>query len=196
MSKRITIQAFGALLDRPPIWSAWVLGRLNVAVSDLDDSFDGAEFATALERTLRLRGDVRAAHMGTTLEEARGWLIHEFERYGLRLHTRTGRNGACLVFLRPDHTTVCVWSYVALTVGKHGRAGFTISRLYDEDVEWFAFVAPLFGKVQLRQREEVLSRRSASQREAKAITGVTIGPDTDVSSFHDRIQELVKGAKK
>ena len=128
----------------------------------------------------------------------RGHLRKQFEKKGLRYLGSKLRNGALMIFERPDGEEVRVLSYVVNKKNRFGQCSFTIGHLDDRSIGWVVLVAWPFRTYYLKKMSEIQTRFT-NEKEGVLPTqaNLTIREGTPKADrFEHRVLELVRGESK
>ena len=169
--------------------------ELEHRVRDLEDRDEERE--KELERKREQLAEARA--MGDeyppTLKAHRLRLRKRFEDAELRYLGSRFRNGALMIFERPDGEEVRVLTYVVNKRNRFGVCSFTVGHLNDPGIDWVTFIAWPLRSTFLKRMSEITTRFSTEDRDQiPSQVNITFregSPDDD--RFGYRVWELVEG---
>ena len=187
--------------DRTP-FSEGLVRDLYSRIKDLEDRVRRLERQGETEqeeREIKRKQLEEARAMGDkyppTPRAHRSHLRKRFEERDLTYLGSRFRNGALMIFERPDGKKVGVLTYIVNKKNRFGQCSFNINHLTDPDVHWAALVAWPWRSTYLMRMSEITERfTSTDGKEIPAQVNVTIregSPDAD--RFENRIEELVEG---
>ena len=180
-------------------WTAAWLTRLGIEV-DSGGCFDPGELRALLDRLPAFAGskakvDPEARlEIGRTQESARLWLIRMFEKAGLHVIHRQEKRLSRFTLQRDGGDPIWCATYVAFRTKSRGQqAGFTVTEgKSDRYCEWAAFVSAAWGKVYLKNREEVKTSWLVRHpgKEFPHRWSITFSIGSDVDAFERRVKEI------